>query len=99
MPGHMRGVYSFLEDWKGTGVCREGRWGPAFACCSGRWTQVVKAKGSTTNETARNILVRTDEGGRVAIQSGGEAICNPTFQGPFELSHVAIPADLLSFHP
>lgn len=98
--GRLRGVYSFLEDWAGTGVCREGKWGPAFACCDGAWVQATSVKGSTTDTSAQNVRIEsanvTDAvGGRVSMQSGGDAVPDPGFKGPFVLSTSSPPTAAL----
>lgn len=99
--GRLRGIYSFLEDWAGTGVCREGRWGPAFACNDGKWVQATSVKGSTTDKSAQNIRIESSKDadgtcGRVTMRSGGEPVAEPQFEGPFALSTAAPPIDALS---
>lgn len=101
-PGKLRGLYSFLEDWHGSGAKREGRWGPAFARTSpGCWTQVMIARGTTNDEQAPNVRVwlpvPCEGGGRLAMRSGGDAVADPGFRGPFLLPESELPEELKAF--
>mmetsp|Transcript_115261 Transcript_115261/g.358937 ORF Transcript_115261/g.358937 Transcript_115261/m.358937 type:complete len:209 (+) Transcript_115261:538-1164(+) len=103
-PGQVRGLYSFLEDWHGSGLLRQGRWGPAFVRTEqGCWIQAHCAQGTTNDEQAPNVRVwlpDSDQGGGggcLAMRSGGEAVDEPGFQGPFALPKVEVPEALRAF--
>jgi len=103
--GQLRGLYSFLEDWNGTGKRRVGRWGPAFTLQYGQWNQVLRAKGTCTDASAENVRVRSllagdDIGGRLEICSGGpESLRDSGVKGPFDLSFAQEPLSLRKLIP
>ena len=93
----LEGIYSFLEDWIGTGQRRQGLWGPAWIRSdSGPWVQATHVTGSTTEQDAnnRNVFL-SDDHRRIGMTTGGPALAD-TSLGPYDV--VSVPP-VLTLNP
>ena len=69
-------TYSFLEDWIGNGMRRQGLWGTAwFKSDNGSWVQATRGKGSSTSKKANNRAVfLSEDKKRLGMMTGGPAL-------------------------
>ena len=89
------GNYSFLEDWIGTGMRRQGLWGTAwFKSENGSWVQATHGNGTTTDQNANNRAVfMSEDKKRLGMITGGPAL-NDLSLGPYDVVKSPIPSVL-----
>ena len=89
------GIYSFLEDWIGTGMRRQGLWGTAwFKSENGSWVQATHGNGSTTDNNANNRAVfMSEDKKRLGMITGGPPL-NDLSLGPYDVVKSPIPSVL-----
>ena len=89
------GTYSFLEDWIGNGMRRQGLWGTVwFKSDNGSWVQATHGNGSTTNQNANNRAVfMSDDKKRLGMITGGPAL-NDLSLGPYDVVQSPTPSVL-----
>ena len=89
------GIYSFLEDWIGTGMRRQGLWGTAwFKSENGSWVQATHGNGSTTDKNANNRAVfMSEDKKRLGMITGGPPL-NDLSLGPYDVVKSPIPSVL-----
>ena len=89
------GNYSFLEDWIGNGMRRQGLWGTAwFKSDSGSWVQATHGNGTTTNQNANNRAVFMSEDKRRLVMITGGPALNDLSLGPYDVVQSPIPSVL-----
>ena len=89
------GNYSFLEDWIGTGMRRQGLWGTAwFKSENGSWVQATHGNGTTTDQNANNRAVfMSEDKKRLGMITGGPAL-NDLSLGPYDVVESSTPSVL-----
>ena len=95
----LEGTYSFIEDWIGNGLRRQGVWGPAWIKSdSGPWVQATHGSGTTTDKDAnnRNVFI-TDDKKRLGMTTGGPALSDLSL-GPYDVTPSPIPS-VLTLNP
>ena len=88
-------TYSFLQDWIGNGMRRQGLWGTAwFKSDNGSWVQATHGKGSSTSKTANNRTVfLSEDKKRLGMMTGGPALDDSSL-GPYDVVQSPIPSVL-----
>ena len=95
----LEGIYSFIEDWIGNGLRRQGLWGPTWMKSdTGPWVQATHGNGTTTQPSAnnRNVFL-SDDKKRLGMTSGGVALSDLSL-GPYDVQPSTIPS-VLTLNP
>ena len=95
----LEGTYSFVEDFGGNGLRRQGLWAPAWVKSeSGQWVQATHGQGTTTDEAAKNRNVfLSDDKKRLGMTTGGADLSDVSL-GPYDMQPSPIPP-VLTLNP
>ena len=97
----LEGIYSFVEDFVGNGLRREGVWGPAWIKSdSSQWVEATHGSGTTTDQNAKNrAVILSEDKKRLGMITGGPALPPDQLSlGPYDVVASPIPS-VLTLNP
>ena len=89
----LNGLNSFIEDWAGNGLRRQGLYGSAWIRTdAGPWVEATHGAGAGPNAKNRNVFLSEDKT-KLGMTTGGPDLSD-TSLGPYDVVGTSIPTVL-----